>query len=302
MFFYYFKFHNLLFITILIIFKVKIYDFNTNYHTQRFYTNVSAMRSFRFRDFEPRYTIKNDADMKPIIYDRLIRNIRKPRGFQFHVDEEDFDVELEFIIPFIQIPLERSMTVTQTAFRSLFNLNLQSLITTGAVIAIGGIIALILKIFFTQFVYISNFKKISRNEDAQQMDSILLKQLYDGNNTENITDINKFAFIIESKFKENDIDLRHCIQRSLCTYAKHNFGKADSNTKGLSRIMEGVLSLDFMRNYLRGTAVKDALDMAKNGDNCAEIYDNCNWPTSMKNLLNLFLLYNNGRLKQKPLN
>lgn len=190
------KFSNFLFVSLLFLLKFNFYGFNTNIN-QRFYTNTSAMNSFRFRDFEPRYTTRSDVDLKPLIHDRLLRNIaRKPRGFQFHANDEDFDVELEFIIPFIAIPIERSMTVTQTAFRSLFNLNLHSLLTTGAIVAIGGIFAVILKGFFTQFVYISNYKKLSRNEDAKLSDPILLEELYGGNTTENGKFLNIIKFDI----------------------------------------------------------------------------------------------------------
>lgn len=178
------KFYNILFISLLFLLQFNFYAFHTNLK-QRFYTNTSATNSFRFRDFEPRYTARSDVDLKPLIHDRLLRNIaRKPRGFQFHADDEDVNVELEFIIPFIRIPIERSMTVTQTAFRSLFNLNLHSLLTTGAIVAVGGIFAIILKGFFTQFVYISNYKKLSRNEDAKLPDSLLLEELYARNSSE----------------------------------------------------------------------------------------------------------------------
>ncbi|XP_065360781.1 uncharacterized protein LOC135954523 [Calliphora vicina] len=284
MFIRYFQMKYFLFVTLLFILKFNHYEFNMNVN-QRFYTNASAMNLFRFRDFEPRYAMKTDTDIKPILFDRLVRNIRKPRGFQFHADDRDFNVELEFIIPFIRIPIERSMTVTQTAFRSLFNLNFQSLLTTGAIVAIGGIFAIILKGVFSQFVYISDYRKTSRNEDANQPDSMLFPQFYSGNVSENIPNINKFATIMESKLQENNININHCIQRSLCSYAQQNFCSNNPGSGGLSRIMDGVFSLDLVHNYLSGTAIKDALDSAKNGDNCLEIYSDCNWSLPMQSIM-----------------
>ncbi|XP_037823834.1 uncharacterized protein LOC119612172 [Lucilia sericata] len=286
MFIRYFKFKNILFLILFFILKFKNYECNTNLN-QRFYTNASAMTTFRFRDFEPRYAMKTDAYLKPVLFDRLVRNIRKPRGFQFHADDRDFNVELEFIVPFIRIPIERGMTLTQTAFRSLFNLNLQSLLTTGGIVAVGGIFALILKSVFSQFVYISDYRKTSRNEDANQPDSIQFSKFYSGNSSENVLNINKFASIMESKLQENNINISHCIQRSLCNYAQQNFCNNNSVSGGLPRILDGVFSLDLVRNYLSGTAIKDALDSAKEGVDCVEVYANCNWSFPVQSMLKL---------------
>ncbi|XP_046806160.1 uncharacterized protein LOC111677323 [Lucilia cuprina] len=282
----YFKFKNSLLVTLFFILKFKNYECKTNLN-QRFYTNTSTMTSFRFRDFEPRYAIKTDTELNPVLFDRLVRNIRKPRGFQFHADDRDFNVELEFIVPFVRIPIERGMTLTKTAFRSLFNLNLQSLLTTGGIVAVGGIFALILKSVFSQFVYISDYRKTSRNEDAYQSDSIQFSDLNSGNFSESVLNMNKIASTMESKLQENNINISHCIQRSLCNYAQQNFCNSNSMSEGLPRILDGVFSLDLVHNYLSGTAIKDALDSAKEGVDCVEIYANCNWSFPVKSMLKL---------------
>ena len=164
--FKYFNLKHCVFIVVLLFINFHYYDFDTQIN-KRFYANASAATNvFRFHDFEPRKTIKTVTEMQPKEFERLVRDIRKPRGFQFHADDRDFNVELEFIIPFVRIPIERSKSVAQTAFRSLFNLNLHSLFTTGAIVAIGGIFAIILKTIFTPFVYVSDYKKVSRNEET----------------------------------------------------------------------------------------------------------------------------------------
>lgn len=46
---------------------------------------------------------------------------------------------------------------------------------------------------------------------------------------------------MESKLKENNINIKHCIQRYLCSYFQENICNPELSKKGLSRIMEGVL-------------------------------------------------------------
>lgn len=176
----YFIFKNLLIVTISLLLKFNYCEFNSNVN-QRFYANVTGMNFFRFRDIEPRFAMKTDTDVRPVLFDSLVKNIRKPRGFQFHADDRDFSIEMEFVVPFVRIPIERSMSVTQTAFRNLLNLNFQSLLTTGAIVAIGGIFSIILKVIFTQFAYLSNYRKTSRNEDSSsQQDSTMFDHSYSG--------------------------------------------------------------------------------------------------------------------------
>lgn len=140
---------------------------------QKFFANTTAVNFFRFRDFEPRSALKTES-------------LRKPRGFQFRTDNQDFNVDLEFIVPFIRIPIERSMTATQTAFRNLLNLNSQSILTTGAIVAIGGIFAIVLKIIFTQYAFNSNYRKSFRTSDfTTQNNHIVYSQIYgDGGDSE----------------------------------------------------------------------------------------------------------------------
>ncbi|TMW54097.1 hypothetical protein DOY81_000883, partial [Sarcophaga bullata] len=247
------------------------YDFNIQVN-KRFYANASAATNvFRFRDFEPRKTIKTVTEIQPITFDGLVRDIRKPRGFQFHADDRDFNVELEFIIPFVRIPIERSTSVAQTAFRSLFNLNLQSLFTTGAIVAIGGIFAIILKSIFTPFAYVNDYKKVSRNEESFA--------------SVNDNQVNQFINLMDTKLEENNINLSHCIQRSLCTYVQEKFVKHGSKVGGAYQIVDGILSLQFVRNYLKGTAIQNALETAQNEHDCLEAYNGCNWIYSKNNLL-----------------
>lgn len=143
--------YNILFTVIILFGKFNYYDFSTSVN-KGYYTNTSSTTNLlRFRDFAPRNYVKMERESLAMATNATLANDRKSRGFQFHADEKDVSIELEFIVPFVRIPIERSMAVTKTAFRNLFNLNVHSILTTGALIAVGGIFAIVLKFFFTPF-------------------------------------------------------------------------------------------------------------------------------------------------------
>ena len=45
---------------------------------------------------------------------------------------------------------------------------------------------------------------------------------------------------MEAKLEENNINLSHCIQRSLCTYAQEKFVKNGSKVGGAHQIVDGI--------------------------------------------------------------
>ncbi|XP_061390911.1 uncharacterized protein LOC133326243, partial [Musca vetustissima] len=247
------------------------YEFTTNINQRRFYTTTTATNStklLRFHDFEPRNYVKIDTDMmfspdveKNQISRKLSSKERKSRGFQFHADEKDVSIELEFIIPFLRVPIERSMSVAKTALRSLFNLNVSSLLTTGAIVAVGGIFAILLKFLFTPFLPPGYpvFRKTSRNSGEYPQ---TVWNTY--NNTDEGDRQNILSFV-ETKLHERNINLGTCMQKSICDYIQ----KSSYDPSGsIGKVIDGMLSLDSIRNILSGTAVNSAVDAARNGEDC----------------------------------
>ncbi|XP_073820081.1 uncharacterized protein [Musca autumnalis] len=234
-------------------------------------TNTNSSNVLRFRDFEPRSYAKMDMDIKassskrnpsatsPKLSDKLLAD-RKSRGFQFHADGKDVSIELEFIVPFVRIPIERSMSVAKSSLRSLFNLNISSILTTGAVVAVGGIFAILLKFLFSPFT-VMEFPGYNKN------------LIYPTDpNTQNIISI------VESKLHENNIDLSVCLQKSICDYVRKS---STASAGSMGKVIDGVLSLDSIRNIMTGTAVNYAVDVARSGEDCTDRFFNCKWNPSL---------------------
>ncbi|XP_075161383.1 uncharacterized protein LOC142234179 [Haematobia irritans] len=293
--------YNLMFMITILFMKFNYYDFTTTTATsvnKGFYTSSGdSSKVLRFRDFEPRSSfVKTDTDMVVMAMPKQIRNTlnnRKSRGFQFHADDKDVNIELEFIVPFVRIPIERSMDITKTAFRSLFDLNLRSILTTGAVVAVGGILAIFLKFFFSPFGGIGGFRKASRSSQEYSM-----WHQYDNSSNNHENSLNWIS-LVETKLRENKIDLGNCIQKSICEYMQ----KTDEGVTigdsgdGFQKIIAGIISFPSVHSVLNGTAVKDAIDMAETGNECSVTFNNCNWnpklPKKMFGILTKIIKYLN---------
>uniref|UniRef100_A0A1I8Q406 Uncharacterized protein n=1 Tax=Stomoxys calcitrans TaxID=35570 RepID=A0A1I8Q406_STOCA len=271
--------YNLVFMITILSMKFNYYEFTTTTSVNKgFYTNSGNTSSsvLRFRDFEPRSFNKLDTEVGlPRQLPHTAGTNRKSRGFQFHADDKDVSIEMEFIIPFVRIPIERSMHLTKTAFRNLFNLNTHSILTTGAVVAIGGILAILAKLIFSPFGgigIVGGYKKSSRSSAEYPP----WHQLHHDNSSTLYP--NNFVSYVESKLYENDIDLGNCIQKTICDYRQRNVAGGHTGTAGsIYKIIDGIMGLKSVHSVLNGTAVKDALDAAKSGRDCSLTYRNCNW-------------------------
>jgi len=117
-----------------------------------FYGNASA-RMLRFRDFEPR---QHSGRMELTLEeDESPQLEREGRGFHFHASGEDVSVELEFIVPFLKIPVKRSMKLARDAVQSILNLRTGAIINTAVVVAAGAVIAAVVRLLIAPLVITS---------------------------------------------------------------------------------------------------------------------------------------------------
>ncbi|XP_033245039.1 uncharacterized protein LOC117187128 [Drosophila miranda] len=126
-----------------------------------FYGNASA-KLLRFRDFEPRqqgrhldeaFAEEMDAEMDMGM--GLPGVGREGRGFHFHASGEDVSVELEFIVPFLKVPVKRSMGLARDAVQNLLNLRTGTLLNTAVVVAAGAVIAAVVRLLLAPLVITS---------------------------------------------------------------------------------------------------------------------------------------------------
>lgn len=119
-----------------------------------FYGNASA-RMLRFRDFEPRQQSgRMDVELDLDAEENSGQD-REGRGFHFHASGEDVSVEMEFIVPFLKVPVKRSMNLARDAIQNILNLRTGALVNTAVVVAAGAIIAGVVRLLIAPLVITS---------------------------------------------------------------------------------------------------------------------------------------------------
>lgn len=131
-----------------------------SYNYDHYYNNAS-MKQLRFHDFEPRQQqmarmADADADTESGEQEETSTEAeRQARGFHFNALGDDVNVELEFIIPFIRVPVRRSIKLARDALQNVLNLHTGALLNTAVIVAAGAIIAAIVRLVLAPMVFTS---------------------------------------------------------------------------------------------------------------------------------------------------
>ncbi|KAH8388607.1 hypothetical protein KR093_011141 [Drosophila rubida] len=242
------------------------------------YNNYNAsIKQLRFHDFEPRQQLA-----------RQLRDEkgagREARGFHFNANGEDVNVELEFIIPFVRVPVRRSIKLARDAVLSVLNLQKAALLNTAVIVVAGAIMAGIVRLVLAPIVFTS------------------MANSYAGYSAKEYNDLTQ---VMESQLDEHNIDVSVCAQRAICQYLQHNAAQLHRLDAGVS-LPGGARFLHLMANsrwtdsLLNGTAVFSAIDVARNSRNCNQVYRSCSWSQLQGNIFQRswpnVLQYFNGHL------
>ncbi|XP_017055271.1 uncharacterized protein LOC108097483 [Drosophila ficusphila] len=220
-----------------------------------FYGNASA-RMLRFRDFEPRHQSERMDRELAIEGDQNSELEREGRGFHFHASGEDVSVELEFIVPFIKVPVKRSMNLARDAVQSILNLRTGALINTAVVVAAGAVIAAVVRLLIAPLVITS------------------IGNGY-GYKSETGRDMRRLTDVVESQLEEHNIDMSVCVQRMICQYLQRNI------SSGYARVLNVLTSSSWLHSFVDGTAVFHAIQTARSSRNCVHTYRSCRWPSHL---------------------
>ncbi|XP_022214646.2 uncharacterized protein LOC111069063 [Drosophila obscura] len=222
-----------------------------------FYGNASA-RLLRFRDFEPRQP--GDFHLGEAFAEERDSGVgRQGRGFHFQASDEDVSVELEFIVPFVRVPVKRSMSLARDAVQNLLNLRTGTLLNTAVVVAAGAVIAAVVRLLLAPLVVTSlgngNGYSYKSDHTTRGMRSL--------------------TNVVESHLEEHNIDMSACVQRYICQYLQHNISSS------YARLLHLLASSPWLESLTRGTAVVHAIQTAHSSGSrtCGSTYARCRLPT-----------------------
>ncbi|KAL5284405.1 hypothetical protein ACFFRR_006601 [Megaselia abdita] len=204
---------------------------------------------------------------------------RTPRFISFTTEDEDIHIDLEFVVPFLKVPVKRSIEQTGTALKSLVNINTASVIISGLFIAVGaGIGAAVNGYSFPTAMgkVFSGFMRKNKKSGAVFDPLKFISRQPDGKTIE--TPMDSFMESIDSSFRDQGIDITSCVQKALCSYVKTSINESSQGKQGssTSKIIDGLVNSNYLMSFIEGTAIRDAIEAGGSGTgNCIKKYPYC---------------------------
>ncbi|XP_066147494.1 uncharacterized protein [Euwallacea fornicatus] len=193
---------------------------------------------------------------------REILNSRQNKLIIFS-DKGAVRLDLDFNVPFLTLPIKRSMDLAKT---SLVSFNVGAILLTGVII-FGTAVALpVILMFF-------NKKGLIPAENP-------LNIIYGRAGAQKSEDLRLWSYLnaIDTSLLENNIDLTSCSQRFVCWMVKKS---AQNVTKGKGssseKILDGLANSKWIQEYALNSLFKEAVINGIEDKNCTAVYARCSF-------------------------
>ncbi|XP_053685143.1 uncharacterized protein LOC128734808 [Sabethes cyaneus] len=202
---------------------------------------------------------------------RSARNQREPRFISFHTKDNNIQVEIQFAIPFITIPVKKSIDGMVSSFQqgsALLNINLGAIALAG-VLTIGG-------------AFIGGLARVLTGnsfENAWKPSGLGRSDSKDPPKTERAEGESTLRTILETvdkSLQKYDIDSTACTQRVICWYVKESMNNVqEQRASHLDTLVNGLSSADWAMKFTAGTAIDDAIRAGRRNVNCEQAFPIC---------------------------
>lgn len=203
---------------------------------------------------------------------RSARNQREPKFISFHTKDNNIQVELQFAIPFITIPVKKSVDGMVNSFQqgsSLLNINVGAIALAG-ILTLGG-------------AFIGGLARVLTGSDfanSWKPGFGLNRSDKDGSSkTERANEENTFRTILEAvdkSLQKYSIDSTACTQRVVCWYVKEAMNNVqEQRASKLDTLVNGLTGADWAMKFTAGTAIDDAIRAGRRNINCEQAYPDC---------------------------
>jgi hypothetical protein len=163
-------------------------------------------------------------------------------------------MELAFNVPFITIPVKKSIDMAQGA---IANVNIGAVVLAGAIafgfaVLIPGIVILMSKKSFNPIGSYLGY----RSEDGQNW--------WD------------YLSLLDQVLTESDVDTTSCMQRMICWAVKNSAQNVmEGQSSSSDKIIDGLATSKWLQQLVQGTVVDEALQNGLAKTNCSREYSQC---------------------------
>ncbi|CAD7090212.1 unnamed protein product [Hermetia illucens] len=200
---------------------------------------------------------------------------RQSRFIKFNTLDDDLRVELEFLVPFLKIPVKRTMNDASSIAKGFMNINVAALVLTGIMVIAGVSTASALSHLARA---VSGRSKTQRSFDVLE-DITSFPFMY--RNSKNEKEEAPFRDIfsnIDTIFQEYGIDLPSCFQKTACLLVEESTKSVvQGKGTGFNKIVDGLTSIHWVLGFISGTAIGEAVDIARSYHGCTSRHTSCSW-------------------------
>ncbi|XP_055589438.1 uncharacterized protein LOC129741714 [Uranotaenia lowii] len=223
---------------------------------------------------------------------------REPKFISFQTKDNNIEVEIDFAIPFLTIPVKRSIDGVMSSVLQgtpLINVNLGALILAGVLTLGGALVGAVAKLFRDHsFMTPLGPMGIMRSD----MDT------GSGAASSSDEDKEKFAMLstlleaVDKSLQKYDIDSTACTQRAICWYVKEAMNNVSAKRASrMDMVLNGLSSADWAMKFTKGTAVEDAIQVGRKNLNCGQAFPGC---TVGPETVQRIMMQNSKKPKEKP--
>ncbi|XP_058452136.1 uncharacterized protein LOC131430897 [Malaya genurostris] len=210
-------------------------------------------------------------------YSRDGELIRSPRGHHeprfvgFQTKDNNIEVGVEFAVPFITVPIKRSVDGFMTSIQkgtSLLNVNLAAVALAGVLTLGATFIGWLAKSFKGDSLGVSygtlGFK------DTDNFELPKTEKAYDQPALRTLLET------VDKSLQKFDIDPTACTQRAACWYVKEAMNNViEERASDLDVLINGLSGADWALKFIAGTAIEDAIRAGRQNQNCEQTFSVC---------------------------
>uniref|UniRef100_A0A182VX61 Transmembrane protein n=1 Tax=Anopheles minimus TaxID=112268 RepID=A0A182VX61_9DIPT len=222
---------------------------------------------------------------------------REPRFISFETKDNSIEVEVNFAIPFLSIPIQKSMDGVMSSVLKgtpLLNVNLGAVAVAGVLTVGGALVGAAVRTFSNSSTALpwSSLLSLDGLRQSPGRTESKPRQKQEGANQRNEDDDNLLWTLLGSldrTMEGYDIDTVACIQRTVCWYVKEaTIAVAESKATSVDTIVEGLSRADWLSPFISGTAIEQAIQTArKERSSCEKSFPSCAITSFMKHVVRL---------------
>ncbi|XP_050087813.1 uncharacterized protein LOC126572500 [Anopheles aquasalis] len=216
---------------------------------------------------------------------RASKLAREPRFISFQTRDSSIEVEMNFAIPFMSIPVRKSMNgVMDSVLKGtpLVNVNIGAVAVAGVLTLGGALIGAAARTFSngTQSFWPTMLTAGGWRQAGQRAAESEQQDKANSDGRRRSVEEEHFVWTLlgslDRTMEQYDIDTVACVQRIVCWYVREaTVAVAEGRASKLELAVEGLSRADWLDSLTISTAIQRAVQVGRQQTSCEKTFNNC---------------------------